>query len=195
MTTYKSVWSCRYLEAVGLTESLAMLRSLLRVLLPDSHPDSLLQNQAKVLQETATYTSVCLHHQCVTCVHVQMVGTFLFCTVKVILRYASNVACVVKRTLPVSSFHKGCFHVTGKSCRHQLQLQERGNSSGCRLSRYLLSACLQTGEFNLTFSYDPKFVGKGRQLAESASSSANFSIGTCWYLCLFCVNCLIKDAA
>lgn len=49
MTTYKSVWSCRYLEAVGLTESLAMLRSLLRVLLPDSHPDSLLQNQAKVL--------------------------------------------------------------------------------------------------------------------------------------------------
>ncbi|XP_076442258.1 uncharacterized protein LOC143281142 isoform X2 [Babylonia areolata] len=45
--TYKEVWTQRYLEAVGLTDSMATLRSLLRLLLPDSQSDSLLHSPAK----------------------------------------------------------------------------------------------------------------------------------------------------
>ncbi|KAL8606627.1 hypothetical protein ACOMHN_025726 [Nucella lapillus] len=41
---YKEVWVQRYLDTVGLSDSMATLRSLLRLLLPDSHPDSLLHS-------------------------------------------------------------------------------------------------------------------------------------------------------
>nr|KAG5710755.1 hypothetical protein BaRGS_035157 [Batillaria attramentaria] len=42
-STYKTVWTQHYLDSIGLSESLSTLRSLLRLLLPDSQSESLFQ--------------------------------------------------------------------------------------------------------------------------------------------------------
>ncbi|KAK7502764.1 hypothetical protein BaRGS_00006014 [Batillaria attramentaria] len=45
-STYKTVWTQHYLDSIGLSESLSTLRSLLRLLLPDSQSESLFQVQS-----------------------------------------------------------------------------------------------------------------------------------------------------